>query len=77
MPPGLAPLATPPGVEVTGPAVPGADRVLTHEALAFIADLQRRFAPLRLDLLHQRHERQAALNAGEALDFLASTHEIR
>ena len=77
MPPGVAPLETPPGVEVTGPIVPGADRVLTHEALAFIADLQRRFAPLRLDLLHQRHERQAALDAGERPDFLASTHEIR
>jgi malate synthase len=77
MSPGVTPLAMPRGVEVTGPTVPGADRVLTREALAFVADLQRRFAPLRLDLLHQRHERQAALDAGERLDFLASTHEIR
>ena len=71
------PPAAPPGVEVTGPAVPGSDRVLTTEALAFIADLQRRFGPLRLDLLHRRHERQAALDSGQRLDFLASTHEIR
>jgi malate synthase len=71
------PPAAPPGVEVTGPAVPGSDRVLTSEALAFIADLQRRFGPLRLDLLHRRHERQAALDSGQPLDFLASTHEIR
>ena len=32
---------------------------------------------MRLDLLHRRHERQAALDAGQRLDFLASTHEIR
>ena len=31
----------------------------------------------RLDLLHRRDERQAALAAGEALDFLAGTREIR
>ena len=31
------------GVVVTGPPVPGSDRVLTDDALAFIADLQRRF----------------------------------
>ena len=52
------------GVVVTGPDVPGSERVLTDAALAFLADLQRRFAPLRLDLLHRRQERQAALDAG-------------
>ncbi len=65
------------GVEVTGPHVPGAEWVLTDEALAFVADLQRRFGQSRLDLLHRRHERQAALDAGESLDFLAGTREIR
>ena len=50
---------TPPdGVEVTGPAVPGSERILTHDALAFVAELQRRFATLRLDLLKRRQERQ-------------------
>jgi len=77
MPMDASPPAAPPGVEVTGPAVPGSERVLTTEALAFIADLQRRFGPLRVDLLHRRHERQAALDAGQRPDFLASTHEIR
>ena len=43
MPAARRALAVPPGVEVTGPAVPGSERVLTQEALAFIADLQRRF----------------------------------
>ncbi len=65
------------GVVVTGPPVPGADRVLTDEALAFVADLQRRFGPLRLDLLQRREEREAELVAGERLDFLPGTREIR
>lgn len=65
------------GVVVTGPPVPGAERVLTDEALAFVADLQRRFGPLRLDLLQRREEREAELLAGEWLDFLAGTREIR
>ena len=30
-----------------GPPVPGSDRVLTDDALAFLADLQRRFGPVR------------------------------
>jgi malate synthase len=67
----------PPGVVVGGPPVPGGERVLTDEALAFIADLQRRFGHVRIDLLHRRHERQAALDAGERLDFPAGTQHIR
>ena len=65
------------GVVVTGPSVPGVERVLTDEALAFIADLQRRFGHVRIDLLHRRHERQAELDAGTRLDFPAGTQHIR
>ena len=66
------------GVEVTGGAVPGADRILTDDALAFVADLQRRFGPLREDLLERRHERDRAIRAGSRrLDFLPETAEIR
>ncbi len=67
----------PPGVTVRGPAVPGSERVLTDEALAFVADLQRRFGPVRLDLLRRREERQAELDAGVMPDFLAGTRDIR
>jgi malate synthase len=67
----------PAGVVVTGSRVPGSDRVLTDDALAFIADLQRRFGGTRLDLLHRRHERQAELDAGATLDFPAGTREVR
>ena len=75
-PPGR-PLMAPPGVVVRGPAVPGADRVLTDDALAFVADLQRRFGPVRLDLLSRREERQSELDAGVLPDFLAGTREVR
>ena len=65
------------GVVVDGPAVPGTDRVLTEDALAFVADLQRRFGATRLDLLQRREERQAALARGETLDFLPGTRHVR
>ena len=68
---------TVPGVVVTGPPVPGAERVLTDEALAFVADLQRRYGASRLDLMHRREEREADLLAGGTLDFLPGTREIR
>ena len=65
------------GVEVVGAPVPGLDRVLTPEALAFLADLQRRFGPEREALLRRRAERHARISAGERPDFLAETAEIR
>ena len=61
------------GVVVTGPSVPGADWVLTDDALDFVADLQRRFGQVRLDLLRRRQERQAELDAGVMPDFLPGT----
>ncbi|MFL5717672.1 MAG: malate synthase A [Chloroflexota bacterium] len=67
----------PPGIELRRLSVPGADRILTPDALAFVADLQRRFEPVRLDLLHRRKERQAELDAGVRPDFLVATREVR
>jgi malate synthase len=67
----------PPGVEVRRGAVPGAERVLTEGALVFVADLQRRFGALRLELLRQREERQVELDAGTRPTFLRATREIR
>src|SRR3954471_19093169 len=67
----------PPGIELRRPPVPGADRILTPDALAFVADLQRRFEPVRLELLHRRKERQAELDAGVRPDFLVATREVR
>ncbi|MGK2850984.1 MAG: malate synthase A [Candidatus Limnocylindrales bacterium] len=64
-------------MEVTGPAVPGSERVLTDDALTFLADLQRQFGRLRLDLLQRRTERQAEIDAGARLDFLPATQHVR
>ncbi len=64
-------------VEVRRGPVPGSGRVLTDEALAFVADLQRRFGGQRLELLRRREERQAELDAGTRPDFLASTRGVR
>jgi malate synthase len=65
------------GIEVRGPAVPGGDEILTDEALAFVAGLQRRFGRLRIDLLHARMERARAIDAGERPDFLPGTARVR
>src|SRR6187402_3201888 len=69
--------SVPPGVELRRESVPGADRILTHDALAFVADLHRRFGPLRIDLLERRQERQTELDNGARPDFGVATREIR
>ena len=66
-----------PGVSVQGPRRPGDEGVLTSEALAFVADLQRRFDGRRRELLAARVERQARLDAGELPDFLPATAAVR
>ncbi|MGW0073040.1 malate synthase A, partial [Streptosporangium sandarakinum] len=65
------------GVEITGPVLDRFDEILTPEALAFVAALQREFGPRRLDLLRARQERQAELSAGGTLDFLPETAHVR
>ena len=64
----------PSGVEVLAPAD---DTVLTAEALAFVARLQRELNPTRERLLAERDRRQAALDAGERPDFLPGTQQVR
>ena len=64
-------------IEITGPAVAGVDRVLTTEALAFVAGLQRTFGARREALLATRRDRQAAIDAGTTLDFDPATAELR
>ncbi len=67
----------PGGVELTRTGVPHLDEVLTPEALAFVADLHRRFDPARRRLLAARPERQARFDAGELPGFLPETAQIR
>ncbi len=65
------------GVQITGLVTPEYAQILTPEALAFVASLQRKFNDRRLELLRKRDERQAALNNGARFDFLPETAEIR
>ena len=64
-------------LSAAGRRTPVTDRVLTPEALDLITRLHRRFDPERQRLLARRRERQAAIDGGERLDFLAETAEVR
>jgi malate synthase len=68
---------TPTSVEVLGDAGDAGARILTPEALAFVADLQREFNPPRSELLAARAERQKRIAAGELPDFLEATRAVR
>jgi malate synthase len=65
------------GVDIRGPDVPRQDAVLTPHALAFVAKLQRELGQERERLLQARRARQAELDAGGTLDFLAATRPVR
>jgi len=65
------------GVEIRGAMKPGYDRILTEEAIAFVAELERLFGERRRELLAARLERQKTFDAGAVPDFLAETKDIR
>ncbi|HLJ81172.1 MAG TPA: hypothetical protein VKT52_06800, partial [Ktedonobacterales bacterium] len=58
------------GVQITGAASPASARILTPDALSFVAKLERTFRDTRADLLRRRIERQRELDAGKMPDFL-------
>jgi malate synthase len=57
--------------------LPRQEEVLTDAALAFVAELHRRFAPRRDELLVRRAERRAEIARTATLDFLPETAAIR
>ncbi|UUN30117.1 malate synthase A [Streptomyces sp. FIT100] len=57
--------------------LPRQEEVLTDAALAFVAELHRRFTPRRDELLARRAERRAEIARTSALDFLPDTARIR
>ena len=63
--------------EVPGGFPGPASRVLTHQALLFIADLERRFGPQRRLLLENRKLAQMRYDDGELPDFPVETDHIR
>ena len=70
-------LASRPNVELKSPVEGRAAEVLTPDALAFVAQLHRRFNARRLELLEARQVRQARFDAGESPDFLPETAGVR
>ncbi|CAL9574864.1 malate synthase A [Streptomyces sp. enrichment culture] len=57
--------------------LPRQEEVLTDAALAFVAELHRRFTPRRDELLARRAERRAEIARTSTLDFLPETAHIR
>ncbi|MGW2334162.1 malate synthase A [Streptomyces sp. NPDC001685] len=57
--------------------LPRQEEVLTDAALAFVAELHRRFTPRRDELVARRAERRAEIARTSTLDFLPETAAIR
>ncbi|MEU2509446.1 malate synthase A [Streptomyces sp. NPDC007863] len=66
-----------PLVVVDAEPLPRQEEVLTEAALAFVAELHRRFTPRRDELLARRAERRAEIARTSTLDFLPETAAIR
>jgi malate synthase len=64
-------------VEVRGPGVEGAEEVLTEPALGLVADLQRRFGPVRQQLLAARAARREQVRRTGRLGLLPETAHVR
>jgi malate synthase len=64
-------------IEITAPVSAEFARILTPDALGFMATLVRTFGPRREELLRRRAQRQAEIDAGNLPDFLAETADIR
>lgn len=65
------------GVNIAGPVTDFNRKILTKDALAFLALLHRSFNQTRKDLLQRRVIRQAELDKGSLPDFLPETKHIR
>ncbi|MCB2378185.1 malate synthase A [Hymenobacter sp. BT635] len=68
---------TPERVKVVGAYSPEFAEILTPSALAFVAELHRRFDRTRRELLLRREVRQREFEAGVLPDFLPETQMIR
>lgn len=64
-------------IKVKGETNASAERVLTPEALKFLAELHQRFNGKREELLALRTKRQESLDKGLLPSFLTETEEIR
>ena len=67
----------PAGLQMTAEITPQFAEILTSDALAFVAKLEREFRSRRDEALRARQERQLRFDAGELPDFLSSAKNIR
>jgi malate synthase len=65
------------GIEITGKIRPAYNKILTPEALSFVAKLVRKHSAKREQLLELRKERQARIDSGKLPGFLPETKAIR
>lgn len=65
------------GVSILGNVNNDHRKILTKEAVAFLALLHRSFNGTRKALLERRKIRQAEIDRGQLLDFLPETKHIR
>jgi malate synthase len=66
-----------PGIDVSARITPEYAEILTPDAVAFAAKLQRAFGGRRAELLARRAARQRELDAGKLPDFLPGTRAVR
>jgi malate synthase len=64
-------------IQIIGKTKEGYDRVLTSEALEFLATLEREFGERRFKLLENRKQRRSEIEAGALPVFLPETRHIR
>ena len=72
-----APVVVGPAVDLAGPVEPGQAELLGPAAMAFLAQLHRRFEAARQARLIARRVRAARFDAGELPDFRGDTRGIR
>src|SRR5215212_11993824 len=64
-------------IDVRGEVRPEWDEILSDDALAFVAILQKELNPRREELLRAREERKLRIDGGELPDFLPETRDVR
>src|SRR5262245_32960698 len=64
-------------IQVLGGSVERSGEILTTDALAFLAELHRRFAGTRDELLAARGKRREEASRTGKLDFLEATRQVR
>lgn len=67
----------PNGVQISGSLSTDFEKILSPDALEFVASLERKFGERRRVLLHNRAERQILFDFGTKPDFLNNTTAIR